>query len=145
MKIRLFWLGKTKERYLLEGINYYINLIKPYAKISLIEIKEEKGKEIERSLYLEGKKILRQTKSYVLLDEKGKMFDSLEFSKFLKEKDSIDFLIGGSYGVSTEIKEKASLLLSLSRMTFTHEIARLLLLEQIYRAMTILKGQEYHH
>lgn len=145
MKIRIFWLGKTKERYLLEGINHYINLIKPYAKISLIEVKEERGKEIEKSLNLEGKKILRQTKAYVLLDERGKMFDSLEFSRLLEEKGSIDFIIGGAYGVSDEVKDKASLLLSLSRMTFTHEITRLLLLEQIYRAITIIKGQEYHH
>lgn len=145
MKIRLFWLGRTKERYLLEGINRYINLIKPYTKISLIEIKEEKGKTIEKSLQLEGKKILKQTKSYVLLNERGKMFDSYEFSEFLKEKETIDFIIGGAYGVSEEVKDKASLLLSLSRMTFTHEITRLLLLEQIYRAITIIKGQEYHH
>jgi 23S rRNA (pseudouridine1915-N3)-methyltransferase len=145
VKIRLFWLGRTKERYLLEGINRYINLIKPYTKISLIEIKEEKGKTIEKSLQLEGKKILKQTKSYVLLNERGKMFDSYEFSEFLKEKETIDFIIGGAYGVSEEVKDKASLLLSLSRMTFTHEITRLLLLEQIYRAITIIKGQEYHH
>lgn len=129
----------------MEGINRYINLIKPYTKISLIEIKEEKGKTIEKSLQLEGKKILKQTKSYVLLNERGKMFDSYEFSEFLKEKETIDFIIGGAYGVSEEVKDKASLLLSLSRMTFTHEITRLLLLEQIYRAITIIKGQEYHH
>ncbi len=145
MKIRLFWVGKTKERYLLEGINYYINLIRPDAKLSIVEIKEERGKDIKKSLHLEGKKILKQTESYILLDEKGKALDSIEFSNLLKDKKNLDFVIGGAFGVSDEIKEKASLIISLSKLTFTHEIARLLLLEQIYRSITIVKGKEYHH
>jgi 23S rRNA (pseudouridine1915-N3)-methyltransferase len=144
VKIRLLWLGKTKEKYLIEGINYYINLIRPYAKLSIVEIKEEKGRDIKKSLQLEGKKILKQTKSYILLDEKGKALNSAEFSKLLKDREVIDFVIGGAYGVSDEIKKKASLTISLSKMTFTHEIARLLLLEQIYRSITIIRGKEYH-
>jgi 23S rRNA (pseudouridine1915-N3)-methyltransferase len=144
VKIRLLWLGKTKEKYLIEGINYYINLIRTYAKLSIVEIKEEKGRDIKKSLQLEGKKILKQTKSYILLDEKGKALNSAEFSKLLKDREVIDFVIGGAYGVSDEIKKKASLTISLSKMTFTHEIARLLLLEQIYRSITIIRGKEYH-
>jgi 23S rRNA (pseudouridine1915-N3)-methyltransferase len=145
MKIRLVWSGKTKERYLQEGINYYLKLLAPMTRMSVIEIKEEKGKGIEAAQAAEGRKIMKQTEGFYLLDEKGRQFSSVEFASFLKGQDSIDFVIGGAFGVSDEIRKNAKGSIALSKMTLTHEMARLMFLEQLYRAFTILKGKEYHH
>lgn len=145
MKIKILWIGRTKERCLAEGINRYLKILNPLARISVIEIKEGKGSDIKKSLSEEGRKILKQTGSYVLLDEKGKEFTSEEFAGFLKDRENIDFVLGGAYGVSNEVRENAGYIIALSRMTFTHEMARLFFIEQLYRAVTILKGMRYHH
>jgi 23S rRNA (pseudouridine1915-N3)-methyltransferase len=115
------------------------------AQVSIIEIKEHRGKSMGDSLSHEGTKILKQTQSYCLLDSTGKEFTSPDFALYLREKGAVDFLIGGPFGVCDEIKAKAKETISLSRMTFTHEMARIVLLEQIFRAMTIIQGKEYHH
>jgi len=117
----------------------------PMAQVAIVEIKEVKGRQKEDALAEEAKKIMKQTRDYYLLDERGREFSSVEFAQFLKDKDSIDFLIGGPFGVSAEMKEMAKDSIALSKMTLTHEMARLLFLEQLYRACTILKGKEYHH
>ena len=145
MKIRIIWTGKTKERYINEGINHYLKLLGPAARVSIIEVKEEKGREKEKMLAAEGKRILKQAQSYILLDERGKEFTSREFAAFLENKSAVDFVMGGPYGVSDEVREKAAGVIALSRMTFTHELARVFFLEQLYRATTIIKGKEYHH
>lgn len=145
MKARIFWVGKTKEKYLTEGISRYLKMLKHMAQVSAIEIKEEKGKEREAALSMEGKRILRQTGPYILLDEKGRELSSMGFAKFLEDKNNIDFVMGGPHGVSDEVKEKAADKIALSKMTLTHEMARLVFLEQFYRALTIIKGKEYHH
>lgn len=145
VNVRIVWVGRTKEPYLNEGINRYLKLLKPSSKVSIIEVREERGKGRAGSLPAEGKRILRQTQSYILLDDRGKELTSEGFAAFLKDKESIDFVIGGPYGVSGEVREKARETIALSRMTFTHEMARLILLEQLYRASTIIKGREYHH
>lgn len=145
MKVRIFWVGKTKERYLNEGINRYLDLLGHMANVSINEIKEEKGRMKEKALFIEGERILRQTDSYFLLDERGKEFNSLEFAEFIKEKGNIDFVIGGPYGVSEDVRKNALSSIAMSRMTFNHEIVRLIFLEQLYRALTIIKGREYHH
>src|SRR5271169_2066431 len=149
MKIRILWIGKTKERYLNEGIERYLKMLSPMAQVSIIEIKEQKGKNREDSLSEEKKKILKQTQSYTLLDPAGREFTSPGFARFLQERDSVtdflDFVIGGPYGVSDEIRDKAGKVISLSRMTFTHEMIRVFFLEQLFRSMTIINGREYHH
>ena len=145
MRIRLFWIGKTKENYLNEGINRYLKLINQMAQISVIEIKEKKPYRKEDNLLSETKEILRQTNSFFLLDEKGKEYTSVELAELLRDKSSIDFVLGGPFGVSDEIKKRAIAAISLSKMTFTHEMARLIFLEQIYRAINIIKGTGYHH
>lgn len=145
MKIRIFWVGKTKERYLVEGINHYLKLLRYMAQISIIEIKDEKGKTRDEALSMEGRKVLKQTESYILLDERGKEFSSIDFARYFKDKGSVDFVMGGAFGVSDEVREKASDTIALSKMTLTHEMTRLVFLEQLYRAMTIIKGKEYHH
>jgi 23S rRNA (pseudouridine1915-N3)-methyltransferase len=144
-KIKLVWVGKTKERYLSDGISRYLKFLAPMAQVSIIEIKESKGGKKEDALAEEAKKIFKQTREYYLLDERGREFSSVGFAQFLKEKNSIDFVIGGPFGVSAETREKAKGSIALSKMTLTHEMARLLFLEQLYRAYTILKGKEYHH
>jgi 23S rRNA (pseudouridine1915-N3)-methyltransferase len=144
-KIKIVWVGKTKERYLAEGINKYLKFLMPMAQISIVEVKEEKGRQNKDALDEEARKIMRQTRDYYILDERGREFSSVGFAQFLKDKDSIDFVIGGPFGVSAEVKEIAKGSIALSKMTLTHEMARLLFLEQLYRAYTILKGKEYHH
>jgi 23S rRNA (pseudouridine1915-N3)-methyltransferase len=145
MRVRIIWPGKTKERYLNEGIERYLKLMRPMADVSIIELKAHRGKSREDSLSEEGKKILKQTQSYILLDRTGKEFTSPGLAFFLKGRGSSDFVIGGPYGVSDEIRDKAEVIMSLSRMTFTHDMVRVFFLEQLYRAMTIIHGREYHH
>jgi 23S rRNA (pseudouridine1915-N3)-methyltransferase len=114
-------------------------------RLAVAEIKEEKGKPREAALAAEAQRILKQSTGFYLLDEKGKHYSSLEFAGFLKERQTVDFVIGGAFGVSGEVREKSKGSIALSKMTLTHEMARLLFLEQLYRAYTILKGKEYHH
>jgi 23S rRNA (pseudouridine1915-N3)-methyltransferase len=145
MKIRILWIGRTKERYLNEGIDRYLKLLSPMAQVSIIEIKEQKGKGRDDSLSEEGRKILKQTQTYALLDRTGRELTSPGLARFLQERVSVDFLIGGPYGVSDEIRDRAEDTIALSRMTFTHEMIRVFFLEQLFRAMTIIHGREYHH
>jgi 23S rRNA (pseudouridine1915-N3)-methyltransferase len=144
-KIKILWVGKTKEPYLNEGISRYLRLMSPMARVSVVEINGCRGKKPEEAVIREGSKILKQTGSFALLDEKGKGLTSFEFADFIKGRECVDFVLGGPFGVSDEIKLKASDTIALSKMTFTHEMARLVFLEQLYRAMTIIKGKEYHH
>ncbi|TAN43245.1 MAG: 23S rRNA (pseudouridine(1915)-N(3))-methyltransferase RlmH [Nitrospirae bacterium] len=145
IKIRLLWVGKNKESYLNDGIAHYLKLLKPMAHVSIVEIKEEKNKTGRAALALEAKRIFDKTQSYILLDEKGKEHTSVGLAGFIKDKAALDFVIGGPFGVDEEVKTKASLTLALSKMTLTHEMSRLILLEQLYRAMSITKGRGYHH
>ena len=144
-KIRILWPGKTKDRHLAEGINYYLKLLSPLTRLSVVEIKEERGKARDAALDAEAKRILKQADVFYLLDEKGRQYTSVEFARFLKDNERVEFVLGGAFGVSDEVRQKAKGAVALSRMTLTHEMARLLFLEQLYRAFTILKGKEYHH
>jgi 23S rRNA (pseudouridine1915-N3)-methyltransferase len=138
--------GKTKERFILEGTQKYLNLLKPYADVVITEIREEKVKDIGRMLSKEGERIQGLKTPYVLLDEKGASLDSAAFSRFIEKQGmSVTFLLGGAYGVSDAIKTNAAKKIALSAMTFTHEMSRLILLEQLYRAFAILRKKGYHH
>ena len=146
MKIHLVWVGKTKERFILEGIQKYLKLLQPYADVVITEIREEKVKDIGRMLGKERERIQGLRIPYVLLDEKGETYDSEAFSRFIEKQGmSATFLLGGAYGVSDEVKAKATKKIALSAMTLTHEMSRLILLEQLYRAFTILQKKGYHH
>ncbi len=146
MKIRLLWVGKTKERFIHEGIQKYLKLLQPYADMSVTEIREEKTRDVGRMIDREGERIREIKMPYILLDEKGERFDSVAFSDFLeKQGASATFLLGGAYGVSDEVKARATKSIALSRMTFTHEMTRLIFLEQLYRAFTIMHKRGYHH
>ena len=146
MKIRVIWPGKTKEQFITEGLNKYLKLLRPYAEISVLELKEEKGNDISKMLKKEGERILKLQVPYTLLDEKGDLMTSGEFAGYIAEHiPSVNFVLGGAYGVSEDVKKTAQKKLSLSRMTFTHEMSRLFFLEQLYRAFTIIHKRGYHH
>src|SRR5512143_265456 len=100
MKIKLAWVGRTKERFITEGINKYLKLLKPFADVSVVEIKEEKGKDIQRMVEKEGERILKLQTPFVLLDEKGEGYTSVEFARFISGHSSpVTFVMGGAYGV----------------------------------------------
>lgn len=146
MKINLIWVGKTKEPFIVDGIAKYVKLLKISGEVRILEIKEEKGRDIQRMLRKEGERISKLNVPYTLLDEKGRSFTSTEFARHIeKSRNPMNFVLGGAFGVSDEIRENAQERISLSPMTFTHEMARLIFLEQIYRAFTIIQKRGYHH
>ncbi|MCK9556694.1 MAG: 23S rRNA (pseudouridine(1915)-N(3))-methyltransferase RlmH [Candidatus Cloacimonetes bacterium] len=153
MKIRIIQLGKDKDSWLTVAISEYLKRIKPYCKLDIVQLPDVSIKETgNKDLVIkkEGQEVLSriETGDYlVLLDEKGTMKTSLDFSQFLTNISigkRIVFVIGGVYGSSDELKASADVCLSLSSLTFTHRIARLVLIEQIYRAMMIKNGRQYH-
>ena len=158
MQITLVTVGKIKEQYLKEAINEYIKRLSPYSKINIIEVMDEpivdnpSKKEIEKAIDKEGEKILSHLpcNSYVInLDLNKKEYDSIEFAAFLQKRidtysNHLVFVIGGSYGLSDKVKNNAKESISISKMTFTHQMTRLLLLEQIYRAFKINNNETYH-
>ncbi len=156
MKFTLLMIGKSSFPFIREGISMYEKRINHYIAFEIVEIPDIKGtaslsKELVKAK--EGTAILKKIKDrdeVVLLDEKGKMFSSLEWAHFLETRNvntSTDmvFVIGGAYGFSQEVYQRADSLLSLSKMTFSHQIIRLSFTEQLYRAMTIIKGEPYHN
>jgi len=155
MKIKFIAVGKTDAEYLKQTISVYENRLKHYVPFEIIYLSDVKnqGKLSEQQLKIkEGEAILDITKGeeLILLDEKGKQYSSVEFSDFLLHKTNlglkcITFVVGGAYGFSEQVYSKASSLLSLSKMTFTHQMIRLLFVEQLYRAFTIIRGESYHH
>ncbi|KAF0182411.1 MAG: hypothetical protein FD164_1250 [Nitrospirae bacterium] len=144
-KIRLLWVGRTKDRALADLIEYYRKLLSGYSRVSILEIKEERGRDAAASREAEGKRILAASEAFLLLDERGLEYTSPEFAHFINTADGTDIVIGGAFGVSDDVRARARACIALSRMTFTHEMARVIVLEQLFRAMTILKGREYHH
>lgn len=155
VKIKLIAMGKTKEDWIKEGINHYQKLLKKYVDLEIIEIKEEKitkAKDEKIILDSEGERIARYLEKDALriaLDLKGKEFSSEGFANLLKENlnrghNHFIFILGGALGVSEKILEVCPVKLSLSQMTFTHELSRIIILEQIYRAFSILAGTKYH-
>lgn len=156
MKIKLIVIGKTDEKYLNEGLKKYEDRLKHYAKYEMVvipDIKKGKKQNAERQKEEEGKLILSKVQNndhLILLDERGKTFTSLEYAKKIEKKmvggvSSIVFVIGGPFGFSKEMYDRANDKLSLSAMTFSHQMIRLFFVEQIYRAFTIIKGEKYHN
>ena len=156
MKIRLMVVGKTSAAYLKTGESDYEERLKHYCKFEELIIPPIKngGKLSNKDLKIkEGELILKNIDpmdQLVLLDEKGKSFSSADFSNFLNQKllsstKRLVFVIGGAFGFSEEVYKRADSKISLSKMTFSHQMIRLIFKEQLYRAFTILKGQKYHH
>ena len=158
MKIKIYAIGKIKENYLKIGIDDYLKKIRPYAEIQIIELNDEPVKnnpndsDIEIVKNKEGEKVLQLLKNneYLIgLDLDKKEYKSPEFAEYLNKKmelsgASLSFVIGGSYGLSDALKNRCNDSLSLSKMTFLHQMTRLILLEQIYRAFKILRNETYH-
>lgn len=155
MKIKIIALGKIKEKYLKEGIDEFLKRLTPYASVEVIEIPaiEIKDENLTyKVLEQEGEKILSHIKqqSFVITMEiNGKMFSSEEFAAKIEELTNegipeIIFVIGSSCGISPIVSQRANLKMSMSKMTFLHQFARLILIEQIYRAFKIIKGETYH-
>jgi len=154
MEIKLIVVGKTKSSELVGLINEYIKRINFYKKFKVIEVnslksKKNSQKEIKK---IEGENVLKNIKKnelIFLLDENGKSFNSRKFADFLSNKfktnKSIVFVVGGAHGFSNEIKQKSNEIISLSEMTFSHQIIRLFFTEQVYRALTILNNHPYHN
>jgi 23S rRNA (pseudouridine1915-N3)-methyltransferase len=155
MKIRLITIGKTDESYLKEGINKYISRLKHYINFEMIELPDVKtGKKVNTTLQkeVEGKEIMKliaKADFMVLLDENGKEFNSVAFSEYIQKRMNtgldISFVIGGPFGFSKEVYERANHKIAISQLTFSHQMIRLFFVEQLYRSFTILKGEKYHH
>ena len=149
--IKLITVGTIKEKYLKDAIDEYTKRIKKYTNIELLEVKDEGLVEESKAISLEAEKIKKHLspRDYIITMEiEGKQLTSEEFSEKLNqiqiENSNIVFIIGGSYGLSDEIKQMSKLHLSFSKMTFPHQLFRVLLLEQIYRCYKILNNESYH-
>lgn len=156
MTIKLVVVGKTEEKYLCEGIDIYRARLEHYCRFEMVTIPALKGarslskeqlKDREAELILKN---LSATDECILLDERGKEFTSSSWAQHLEQKfahssRNIVFVIGGSMGFGNKVYERADGMMSLSRMTFSHQMVRLIFLEQLYRAFTIIEGEPYHH
>lgn len=156
MKIQLLTIGKTEEKYLNSGIDLYLKRLKHYISFKITEIpdlKNTKNLSQEQQKQKEAELLLKHIKptDYVcLLDERGKSLSSPELAQWINKlmvqsTSQLILVIGGPYGFHATIYERANMQLSLSAMTFSHQMIRLFVVEQIYRAFTILKGEPYHH
>ena len=156
MEITLLTVGKTTQNYIQAGIDDYIKRLRryvPYKIESIPDIKASKAMTEEQQKQKEGESILSflsPADFCILLDEHGREFSSMEFSSWMQKtmasgKKRAVFVVGGPYGFSKDVYSRADYKISLSKMTFTHEMVRLFFTEQVYRAMTILRGEPYHH
>lgn len=156
MKISLLVIGKTNANYLQEGISQYtkrIGFYVPFEIKTLLDVKTSKKLSTDRQKELEGEIFMTQIQQgdyVVLLDERGKEVTSRDFASYIEKKmimlpKNLIFIVGGPYGFAKSIYDRANDKISFSKMTFSHEMIRLFFVEQLYRAMTILRGEPYHH
>jgi 23S rRNA (pseudouridine1915-N3)-methyltransferase len=156
MKVKFVCIGKTGKDFLSQGENEYLNRLKHYVAIERIELPDLKHAaklSTEQIKEQEGKELLTKIQVadlLVLLDERGKELSSVQFADFMQQRfnsgvKNLVFFVGGAYGFSQEVYDRANFKLSLSKMTFSHQMIRMIFFEQLYRAMTILKGEPYHH
>lgn len=156
MKVSLILVGKTVNKHFVDLIDDYASRVKRYIGFDIItipELRNTKNLSSDQQKQMEGELILRQLQQgdkVVLLDEHGKEMRSVEFSSYMENKMNtvskrLVFIIGGPYGFSPDVYRRADEQLSLSKMTFSHQMIRLIFVEQLYRAMTIMRGEPYHH
>lgn len=155
MKTELILVGKTANKHFVAGINDYMERISHYMPFSITvipELKNTKSLSEEQQKEREGElimKLIQPSDTVVLLDEHGQEFRSVEFAKWIEKMQQtvrrLVFIIGGPYGFSNAVYDRANTKISLSRMTFSHQMVRLIFTEQLYRACTIIKGEPYHH
>ena len=156
MKVALVLVGKTVNKHFVELIDEYAGRVKHYIGFDIItipELKNTKSLSVDQQKQQEGDLILKQLQAgdhVVLLDEHGREYRSVELSAYMEQKmqtvnKRLVFVIGGPYGFSPDVYGKANEKISLSKMTFSHQMVRLIFVEQLYRAMTIMRGEPYHH
>jgi 23S rRNA (pseudouridine1915-N3)-methyltransferase len=155
MKVAFWWIGRTNEKYLEQGINIYLKRLKHYTNCETTIIKDVKPqKDISKWKELESDAILSRlqpTDYLILCDEKGKKYDSLNLSLQIEKwrmnssYKRLIFLVAGAYGASETLKERSNHQLSLSDLTFSHQMVRLFLVEQVYRSFTIINNEKYHN
>lgn len=155
MKTELILVGKTQNKHFVAAINDYVERLShymPFSITTLPDLKATKSLSEEQQKEREGELIMKQLQpsdTVVLLDERGKQPRSVEYATWLQKKQAtarrLVFVIGGPYGFSQAVYNRANEMISLSRMTFSHQMVRLIFVEQLYRACTILKGEPYHH
>ena len=154
MKIEIWWIGKTFQDFTLKGYTEFLKRIQRYNSIEIVEFSDIKGQlTAEKVKQLEAEKLLAKLKPddyLILLDEKGTSLNSVEFAQFIEKRENqstkkIIFLIGGAFGFDDKVYERANYKISLSKMTFSHQLIRLIFMEQLYRAYTILHGFPYHN
>ena len=156
MKTLLLLIGKTTDRYMSEGVAEYVGRLSHYIDLRvkvLPDSNNTKSLTTEERKEREGQALLNEIEEkddVVLLDERGEEYTSVEFARFLQKRYNMGrrrlvFVIGGAYGFSKAVQSRADAKVSLSRMTFSHQMVRLIFVEQLYRANTIIKGEHYHH
>jgi len=158
LNLRIVAVGKIKERFLQQGIAEYSKRLGPYCRLEIVELKEEpfkeplSDKERLQVVAREGERILGQlgNRSFVFaLDPRGRALSSEELAEHISKlaldgTSQVEFVIGGPLGLSSAVRERADFVLSFSKFTFPHQLMRLILAEQLYRAMTIIRGEQYH-
>jgi 23S rRNA (pseudouridine1915-N3)-methyltransferase len=156
VRLGIVCMGKTREPFIQEGIQKYLRYLGPYAEVSLRELKEEKIQDLREAPVIRKKEAEKIFKALpvggvlVALDERGEEYTSHEFASFVNDllesgvRDVL-FVLGGAMGLDETVTARAKKVIALSRWTLTHEMARLVLLEQLYRAFTIIKGKTYHY
>ena len=155
MKTLLILVGKTNDKHFAAGISEYVQRINhymPFETVTIPELKNTKNITENQQKQAEGEliaKYLQPTDCVVLMDEHGKEYRSMEFARWLTQKQNtvrrLVFIIGGPYGFSQQVYDRADDMVSLSKMTFSHQMVRLIFTEQLYRACTIIRGEPYHH
>lgn len=154
MQIQLWCIGKTSDKYIQQGIDVFVKRLKHYCKFELVIVKDVKATKSANDLKsLEAEQILKSilpTDHIILLDEKGKQYSSELFAEEIEKLQlrsikRLIFVVAGAYGADEQLKQRANSMLSLSKMTFSHQMIRLFFVEQLYRAHTIIKNEKYHN
>jgi 23S rRNA (pseudouridine1915-N3)-methyltransferase len=153
--LRILWVGRSQQPFVEQGIAFYRERIAPYQPLELVELRAaaHSGRAPAQALRREGEAILKRLApddAVVLLDERGRQFSTREFADWLGEQQArsgrpLTFVIGGAYGVDEAVRRRAGTTLALSRLTFPHQLVRVVLLEQLYRALSLRAGHGYHH
>ena len=155
MRITLIESGKTRDPFIREGVELYRSRVIRYAPFrieTVPDLKNTRNLSMKEVMEKEGQLLLKRVRPadhMILLDERGRQYDSISFAEYLNELEGrvshLLFVIGGPYGFSEEVYKRADATLSLSKLTFSHQLVRVIFMEQLYRAYTILKGEPYHH
>ena len=153
VNLRFIFTGKCKEKYIIEGTDKYLKILRKYGNVEIFEVKSKYSGNVSNAIEKEAAdilKLLRKNSVKIFLHLKGKEFSTESFSDYFGKllfsgNSNFDFIIGGAYGFNENLLKNADLTWKLSKLTFNHQMVRLILLEQVYRILSILNGESYHH